>query len=75
MTANLSIQTAYAANVIVIPQRTITEKDGIKTVEVLVDERKQTTETRTITTGLVGDGGLVEVTSGLAAGERVVFNQ
>jgi RND family efflux transporter MFP subunit len=73
MTANLSVQTAFMPDVLVIPDRTITEKDGVQTVEVLVDERDQTTETRTITTGLHGDGGLVEVTSGLSVGERLIF--
>ncbi len=73
MTADLSIQTAFVPNVLVIPNRVITEKDGAKTVSVLIDERRGTKETRTITTGLKGDGDLVEVTSGLSEGEQVVF--
>jgi len=73
MTANISIQTAFAPNVLVIPDRVIVEKDRQKTVQVLVDERRQKTESRVITTGLRGDGGLIEVVSGLSDGEKVVF--
>ncbi len=75
MTANLTIQTASAPQVLVIPDRVIEEKSGTKTVEVLIDARKGSTETRAITTGLRGDGGLVEVTGGLSEGEQVVFKQ
>lgn len=75
MTANLSIQTAFVPNSVVIPERVITvSKEGVQSVEVLVDERKGRTENRTVTTGLVGDGGLVEITSGLSEGERALFS-
>jgi RND family efflux transporter MFP subunit len=74
MTANLSIQTAYKPEVLVIPDRVITETDGAKTVEVYTDERRGKTEMRTITTGLRGDGGLIEVISGLTEGERIRFS-
>lgn len=73
MTANLSIQTARVPDVVVIPERTITTTAGEQSVQILVDERKQTTKKQVITTGLRGDGGLVEVTSGLEAGEKVLF--
>jgi multidrug efflux pump subunit AcrA (membrane-fusion protein) len=70
MTANLSIQTAFVPNVLVIPERVI--KDG-NTVTVIDAEGNE--EIRTVTLGLRGDGGLVEVTSGLSEGEQVLFQQ
>lgn len=73
MTANLSIQTAFAPGVIVVPERVIAEQDGQKTTKLLVDERKGTTRTVAVSTGLRGDGGLVEITAGLSEGDRVVF--
>lgn len=71
MTANLSIQTAYLPDVLVIPERVITEKAGVKTVQVLASDRGDKVIARTITTGLRGDGGMVEVTSGLVDGEKI----
>ncbi len=73
MTANLSIQTAFVPNVLVIPTRVITEENGEKSVQIITDERRMKTEKRVITTGLRGDGGLTEVTSGLTAGEKIAF--
>lgn len=76
MTANLSIQTAYIPDALVIPERVIAQKDGVKTVQVFVGgDRSDKTISRTITTGLRGDGSMVEVTSGLVEGEKVKFIQ
>lgn len=74
MTANLSVQTAFAPAVIVVPERVIESADGRAVVRVLIDERKMKTEPREVVTGLRGDGGLVEIVSGLLEGERVVFS-
>lgn len=73
MTANLSIQTAFVPGALVIPDRVITTEGTEKSVLVVTDEEKGKTEKRVITTGLRGDGGLVEVLSGLTEGERVLF--
>lgn len=73
MTANLSIQTAFVPGALVVPSRAITTRGEEHVVLVLVDERRGTTEERVITTGLSGDGGLVEVVSGLVEGARVVL--
>lgn len=72
MTANLTIHTASRTNVLVIPLRAVTVANNTQTVQVLTDERRGKTQLRTITTGLVGDGDLVEVTSGLSEEEKVV---
>lgn len=74
MTANLTIVTASVPQVLVIPGRTITAKNGTKTVSVLIDARKGKTRAQEITTGLYGDGNLVQVTSGLAAGDQLLFD-
>lgn len=73
MTANLSVQTAYIADAIVVPERVVTVKDKVATVLVLTDERHNKTESRVVTTGLRGDGGMIQITSGLSAGEKVLF--
>jgi RND family efflux transporter MFP subunit len=73
MTANMTILTAQVPQVLVIPGRMITTTDGVSTVQVVTDERKQKTESRTVTTGLRGDGDMVEIQSGLTEGERVLL--
>ena len=73
MTANMTILTAKADNVLVIPGRVITTKDGVSTVEKLIDERKQKTIQTTVVTGLKGDGDLVEIQNGLTEGDRVLW--
>lgn len=73
MTANISIQTAFVPQVIVVPERVIYNEKEQTTVDVLIDEKRGKKEKRIVTTGLRGDGGLVEITSGLSEGERVVF--
>ena len=58
-----------ASDVLVLPTRAITTRDGSSSVQVLVNGD---TETRTITTGKSGSG-MTEVTSGLKAGDNVVY--
>lgn len=73
MTANIDIGTAKKEDVLVVPARAVTGKNGIKTVRVLtvVDNKEVVTE-REVTTGLRGSDGNIEITSGLGEGERVV---
>ena len=73
MTANMTIVTARLDNVLVIPGRVITVKDGVSTVDRITDERKLKTIPTTIVTGLKGDGDVVEIQSGLGEGDRVVW--
>ena len=71
MTVNVTIVTHRQENVLSVPQRAITlNDDGTKTVKVL--KADGTTETRTVTTGLRGESGDTEITSGLQEGEKVV---
>lgn len=72
MTANIDVKTAEKNNVLMIPMRAV-KIDGIqKYTEVLVDEKNNIVERKNVTVGLEGDEGMVEVTSGLNGGEKVV---
>lgn len=76
MTADVTITTAEKDDVLFIPQRAVKIKEAslgevaVKFVEVLVSE--QETEEIIVTVGLRGDGGMVEILSGLEEGENVV---
>ena len=71
MSANLDIATAQKDNVISVPSRAIKTDGDKKYVDVLqvVDN---TTKRAYVQTGLEGDDGMVEITSGLKGGEKVV---
>ncbi len=71
MTADITISGERRDNVLVIPQRAVVSKDGQKTVQVVQGD--QTVE-KTITTGLRGSDGNVEVLSGLNEGDQVVVS-
>jgi RND family efflux transporter MFP subunit len=74
MTANVTIRTEEAKNVLVIPLRAVRTKadTGEKTVRVLVTE---VPEERTVELGLRGDEGRVEVISGVKVDEKVVTGE
>lgn len=69
MTANVTIETNRKESVLVIPSRAIKEQSGQKIVSVLTNG--QPVE-KTVTVGLRGDEGLVEIQSGLQAGDAVI---
>lgn len=74
MSANIDIHTAEKDNVLMIPQRAIkTDTNNKKTVDIL--QADNTVKTVTIETGLQGDDGMIEVTKGLSAGQKVVTFQ
>jgi multidrug efflux pump subunit AcrA (membrane-fusion protein) len=70
MSANIDIRPAEKDNVLTIPVRAIKDEDSGKFVDVL--QADNTTKHVKVTTGLAGDEGMVEVTSGLNGGEKVV---
>ncbi len=69
MTANAVIYTAQKNNVLIAPVRAIIQKNGGKYARVLINN--QVVE-NPVQTGLYGDEGLVEILSGLKAGDLVV---
>ena len=74
MTANMTIKIKEKNGVITVPSRSIlTNKDGSKTIRLITNSKKKKYTESPITTGLNGDGGLVEVTSGLSLGDEFVI--
>ena len=69
MTANVWIETGAASSTIQVPASAIQVKDSKTFVQVL--DNGSTTD-QPVTTGLKGQDGMIEVTSGLSGGETVV---
>ncbi len=73
MTANVTIKTGEATNVLVIPLRAVRTKEGDgKAVRVLVNG--QPVE-KTVELGLRGDEGRVEIKTGIAEGDKVIVGE
>jgi RND family efflux transporter MFP subunit len=72
MTANISILTGEKSGVLAAPLRAIINQDGKKYIRVVTDPKKKTYEQKEVSTGMEGDGGLIEVVSGLEEGKEVV---
>lgn len=70
MTANIDILTAQKNNVLVVPQRTIIQKNGQKFVRLL--KNGQRIEEAPVETGLTGSDGNIEIVSGLKQGDKVI---
>ena len=69
MTAEVDITTASKENVLVIPQRAVSERNGYKTIKFLEDNKVKEKE---IETGIRSVEGQVEVISGLNEGEEII---
>ncbi|MGC9611203.1 MAG: efflux RND transporter periplasmic adaptor subunit [Minisyncoccia bacterium] len=72
MTANITILTAKKDDVLVVPQRAVTAKDGERSV--LIDLGDGKSEERKIQVGLKGVDGNVEALQGLNEGDKVIIN-
>ena len=70
MTADITIKTAAKENVLTVPKSAIEKKDGKIFIQILKDEKA---EERQIQIGLEGSDDLVEVISGVQAGEEVIL--
>ncbi len=71
MTANLVIISRKKDNVLVVPQRLIKKDDGgVESVKVALKGGKF--EFKTVTTGLRGSDGLVEILTGVGEGDQIV---
>ena len=69
LTSNLVIETRKVDNVLILPQYAILEKDVGSYVRKIVNGREEEIK---ISLGLRGGDGLVEVTSGLSEGDKVL---
>lgn len=72
MTANLKIITESKSNVLSIPERAIEISEGKQIVRVVPTAESKNSTEQEITTGIKGDGGMIEVTSGLKAGQIII---
>jgi multidrug efflux pump subunit AcrA (membrane-fusion protein) len=72
MTANMSILTAEKAGVLVVPVRAVIGFGTERKIRILTDKVKKTFQEGSVTVGLEGDGGLIEVVSGVNEGQEVV---
>jgi RND family efflux transporter MFP subunit len=70
MSTNIDVHTAEKENVLMVSQRAIKTEGNKKFVDVLQEDN--TTKKVFVETGLEGDEGMVEITSGLKGGEKVV---
>lgn len=74
MTANMTIKVKEKNNIITIPSRSIITNDkGDRVIRIITNTRTKTYKEVPIVTGLEGDGGLVEVLSGLKVGDEFVI--
>lgn len=71
MTANTEILTRSRDNAIIIPSRAVQNEDGIKSVRILQEDGKNY-NIQKVETGLKDVSGLIEIISGVSAGQKVV---
>ncbi len=75
MTANMSIVTAEIPDVLVVPARTVEKTPEGQFVNLITKEKrgKYKTQKVSVTTGVKGDGDIIEIKSGLKEGDRVLW--
>lgn len=69
MSTDIDIHTAEKDNILFIPERVI-KTNGHKTIDILLPDN--IVKTVDVTTGLRGDDGMIEITSGLNEGNKVI---
>jgi membrane fusion protein, macrolide-specific efflux system len=72
MTASLAVTVQKADNVVLLPTTAISSRGTTATVQVMKADDPKVTEARQVTIGLRGDTEM-EITTGLAAGDKVVI--
>ena len=72
MTANVTISTAYKEGALMIPERAIIERGGVKYVRVITDLKKGLFEEREVKTGLRGGDAQIEIIDGLHDGDQII---
>jgi len=74
MTANMTIKVKEKNNILAIPSRAILiDKQGSKTIRIVTDTKTKKFKEIEITTGLEGDGSLVEITNGIKENDEFVL--
>ncbi|MEZ4180037.1 MAG: efflux RND transporter periplasmic adaptor subunit [Candidatus Doudnabacteria bacterium] len=73
MTANLEVIIAERKNVVIAPQSALSKSGDSQVVTVVTDANKRQTAERLVEVGLIGNGGQVEIKSGLEVGQEVVI--
>ena len=72
MNANIVINTFTKENVLVVPLQSVKTLNGISTVNLITNDKRKLYKEVPVTVGSVGDGNLIEITSGLSLGDGVV---
>jgi len=73
MTANMTIKVQEKNHVLVVPSRSILiDTSDNKTIRLITNTRNKKFKEVSITTGLEGDGGMVEITNGLKENDEFV---
>lgn len=73
MNADINILTAEKPQVLVIPKAAITMNESKMYVNIVTDKKRMKYKGVEVTTGLLGDGNLIEVTSGLSNGQDIAI--
>lgn len=74
MTANMTIKVKEKNNIISVPSRAVlVDTDNNKTVRLVTNTKNKKFKEVAVTTGLEGDGGMVEILSGLNEGDEFVI--
>jgi RND family efflux transporter MFP subunit len=73
MNSEVSIVTLNKANVFSIPKAAITERDGKSYVFVVTNEKSKKYKEVEVSTGLVGDGNMIEILSGVTNADYVAI--
>jgi len=69
MTANVTVNTAFVKDVLIIPQRAVKDEGDKTVVKILENGQPKSID---VNLGLKGDEGMVEVKSGLKIGDQVI---
>src|SRR3989344_297139 len=72
MTANMTVLVTEKKEVLIVPTSAVINKNSKKLILVIDDPKEKTYHEVEVSTNLEADGGLVEIISGLTAGEEIV---
>lgn len=73
MNANIVITTGVKDGVVAVPGASITKVDDKTMVKVITNEKKKKFVEREVVTGIVGNGNMTEIVSGLSVGENIAL--